>query len=261
VPYFPAAERALRAVARLVAAPEPRPAAAAAAVRLDGALPGDTALAEYQAKQLLAPQGIAFPAGRLVRTLDAARAAAAELGFPVVLKAQSKDLPHKSDAGGVIVGLRDETELCGGWAQLQVNLARSRPGLALDGVLVERMGARGVELIVGGRNDPEWGAVILVGFGGVQAELLKDVRLLPPDLQRDAIVNELQQLRCAPLLRGFRGAPALDVEAVAGIIATLGALLQAEPRIAEIDLNPVVVYPRGSGALALDALISLRPST
>ncbi|MFT3907703.1 MAG: acetate--CoA ligase family protein [Steroidobacteraceae bacterium] len=262
VPYFPSAERALRAVARLVAAPEPQPAAAAKpGVRLDGVLPAGVMMAEYQAKQLLAPLGVPFPVGRLVRTLDAAHAAAAELGFPVVLKAQSVDLPHKSDAGGVIVGLHDETELAAGWAQLQANLARNRPGLVLEGVLVECMGPRGVELIVGGRNDPEWGAVVLVGFGGVQAELLKDVRLLPPDLGAEAIIRELQQLRCAALLGGFRGAPPLDVEAVAGIMASLGALLQAEPRIAEIDLNPVVVYPRGSGALALDALIGLRPST
>jgi hypothetical protein len=117
------------------------------------------------------------------------------------------------------------------------------------------MGARGVELIVGAKSDPEWGPVILVGFGGVQAELLHDVRLLPPDLPHDAICAELRQLKSGALLDGFRGSPALDVDAVAGIIAGLGRLLLGTPAIREIDLNPVVVYPKGQGAVALDALI------
>ena len=125
----------------------------------------------------------------------------------------------------------------------------------LDGVLVEAMGARGTELIVGARNDPEWGAVILVGFGGVQAEILQDVRLLPPDLTHEAIVAELRLLKSGALLDGWRGAPALDVDAVADIIAATGRLLLGTPGIREIDLNPVVVYPKGQGAVALDALI------
>jgi len=122
-------------------------------------------------------------------------------------------------------------------------------------VLVEAMGARGVELIIGARNDPDWGAVILVGFGGVQAEILQDVRLLSPDLSRDAIIAELRALKSGALFDGWRGAPALDVDAVADIIATLGQLLRGTPEIREIDLNPVVVYPTDHGAIALDALI------
>ncbi|WP_174297693.1 acetate--CoA ligase family protein, partial [Sphingomonas bacterium] len=141
------------------------------------------------------------------------------------------------------------------WARLHADVAARAPGLALDGVLVEAMGARGIELIVGARNDPDWGPVILVGFGGVQAEILKDVRLLPPDLTPAAIVAELRALKSGALLDGWRGSPALDVEAVAGIIAALGRVLRGTPAIREIDLNPVVVYPRGQGAVALDALI------
>ena len=115
------------------------------------------------------------------------------------------------------------------------------------------MGARGLELIVGARNDPEWGPVILIGFGGVQAEVLKDVRLLPPGLPHDAIVAELRALKQGPLLGGWRGAAALDVNAVAAAIEGLGRALLGTPAIREIDLNPVVVYP--DGAVALDALI------
>jgi acyl-CoA synthetase (NDP forming) len=119
------------------------------------------------------------------------------------------------------------------------------------------MAERGVELIVGARNDPDWGPVILVGFGGVTAELLHDVRLLPADLPREAIIAALRTLRMAPLLDGFRGAPKMDVAAVADIVAALGQVVAATPAIREVDLNPVIVYPQGQGAIALDALITL----
>jgi acyl-CoA synthetase (NDP forming) len=198
---------------------------------------------------------VPFPRATLTTTLDEAQAAAEEMGWPVVLKAQSADLSHKSDAGGVIVGLADATALAAGWEKLAANIAQHRPGLILDGVLVEKMGNRGTELIVGARNDPEWGPVILLGFGGVMAELLHDVRLVPPDLTRDAIIAEMRKLKSAALFDGFRGSPALDIGAVADIVMAVGCLLAAEPSIREIDLNPVVVYPVGEGAVALDALM------
>lgn len=257
VPYFPSSERAVRSLARIFAwngragavqALEP--------IRLDD-LPGGV-VPEYRSKELLGPIGIPFPQAKLATTLEEAKAAAEALGYPIVLKAQSADLSHKSDAGGVIVGLADAQALVEGWQRLADNIAHHRPGLVLDGVLVEAMGERGTELIVGARNDPEWGPVILVGFGGVQAEVLQDVRLLPPGLDEAAIHAELDQLKSAALLHGFRGAPALDVKAVAGIVANVGRLLVGEPRIREIDLNPVILYAQG--AVALDALMLVDPA-
>ena len=155
----------------------------------------------------------------------------------------------------MIVGLRDEAALKAGWAKLIDNVGSSRPGLALDGVLVEAMGAPGVELIVGGRKDPEWGPVVVVGFGGVQAEILKDSRLLAPDANEPEILAELRKLKSAALLEGFRGSPPLDLEALVRIVRAIGRLLLDEPSVREVDLNPVVVHPRGEGALALDALM------
>ncbi|HKX55270.1 MAG TPA: acetate--CoA ligase family protein, partial [Xanthomonadales bacterium] len=138
---------------------------------------------------------------------------------------------------------------------LQDNIAQHLPGLELDGVLVEKMGHKGLELIVGGRNDPDWGPLILAGFGGVQAEILQDVRLLPADLTVAGIERELRLLKSAPLLDGYRGSPALDVAALAQLIVRIGQLLLAEPAIRELDLNPVLLYPRGQGVMALDALM------
>lgn len=258
IPYFPSTERALRALKRLNdfaerdftradTPPLPAPGLPVAG----GVVP------EYQAKHILAPLGIPFPHGAFCTSVEDALQAADRLGYPVALKAQSADLSHKSDAGGVILNLADADQLQAGWERLFANVAAYDPGLTLDGALLESMGARGTELIVGARSDPDWGPVILVGFGGVTAEILQDVRLLTPDLPIDAIIGELHQLKQAALLRGFRGTPALDVAAVAQIIATLGRILLTEPMIREIDLNPVILYPQG--AVALDALMLTAP--
>ncbi|NWK94506.1 CoA-binding protein [Sphingobium lactosutens] len=258
VTYLPTAERMLRALAR-IAAHRRRDAAVAAldAQPVAGLAQVGSTIPEHRSKAIMGAQGIAFPAFELAQSAAEAVAAADRLGYPVVLKAQSPELPHKSDAGGVIINLADADAVAAGWDRLMANLAASRPGLALDGVLVEGMAARGVELIVGARNDPHWGPTILVGFGGVAAELLHDVCLLPPDLTRDAIIAEIRTLRMAPLLDGFRGAPVMDIGAVADMVQRLAQMVAATPVIAEVDLNPVIVYPEGQGALALDALISL----
>ncbi|MCP3729606.1 acetate--CoA ligase family protein [Sphingomonas sp. MG17] len=253
VPYFPSADRAYRALrhlSKLATRDFARADAVPAALDLpSGVIP------EYRAKQLLAPLGIPFPAGGFAATVDDAKTVAARVGYPVAIKAQSAELSHKSDAGGVLLNIADDAALDTAWAKLYGNVAAYDAGIALDGAQVEAMGKRGVELIVGARNDPDWGPVILVGFGGVTAELLHDVRLLPVDLTHDAIVAELRALKQGALLDGYRGSPALDVDAVARLIAGLGRALSGTPSIREIDLNPVVVYPRGEGVVALDALI------
>jgi len=254
VPFFPSPERVFRALAHFTEFGARRSKALSVQEKRNlkvtlssGVMP------EYASKRVLAEIGIPVPRGVFVRTLGEAQSEAVKVGFPVALKAQSADLSHKSDAGGVVLNLTDPTSLAAGWDHLHSNIAKAKPGLILDGVLVEAMGKRGAELIVGARNDPEWGPVLLVGFGGILAEALHDVRLLPPDLSTNAIVEELYKLKSSALLRGFRGSPPLDVEAVAEVVARLGGLICARPEIAEVDINPVVAYP--SGAVALDALI------
>lgn len=253
VAYFPSPDRAFRAIARLAGAAPGMSEASGKPITAD--LPHGGVIPEYRAKQLLAPLGISFPEGGFAATFDEARAIAARVGYPVAIKAQAAALSHKSDAGGVILDLGDEAALAKGWERLFANVASHDAAITLDGAQVEKMGTRGTELIVGAKNDPEWGPVILAGFGGVQAELLHDVRLLPAGLSEAAIAAELRKLKSGALLDGYRGSPALDVDAVAGIIATVSRLLLGTPAIREIDLNPVVVYPEGQGAVALDALI------
>ncbi|NJC04401.1 acyl-CoA synthetase (NDP forming) [Sphingomonas kaistensis] len=253
VTYFPSPDRAFRALRHLIrAAAQDHGSAPASPIRLD--VPGGV-VPEYAAKRLLGPVGLPFPPGGFAASLEEAVKIAGEIGYPIALKAQAAALSHKSDAGGVILSIADEASLEAAWERLYGNVAAYDSAIALDGAQVEAMGKRGVELIVGARNDPEWGPVILVGFGGVTAELLHDVRLLPIDLPREAIVAELRALKQGALLDGYRGSPALDVEAVAALIETLGRVLAGTPSIREIDLNPVIVFPRGEGVVALDALI------
>ncbi|WP_294043587.1 acetate--CoA ligase family protein [Sphingomonas sp.] len=254
VPCFPSADRAFRALGQLARLAERdfERNAAPPLVLVD--LPAGV-VPEYRAKVLLAPAGIAFPKGGFAVDLSQAQGMAERIGFPVALKAQSAALSHKSDAGGVILNVADADALGRAWNALHDNIATHSPGLVLDGVLIEAMGARGTEMIVGARCDPDWGPVILVGFGGVQAELLHDVRLLAHGLTPGAVAAELRKLRLAPLLDGFRGSPPLDVDALADLVCRLGQVMAGTPAIREIDLNPVIVYPRGKGVVALDALI------
>ena len=256
VACFPSPERAIRALAhvtrlgcrdlrRRVVEVQPSPMLSI----------GSGMLPEYRSKELLKELGVVIPEGGLARSLDEALVIARRIGFPLALKAQAVELPHKSDVGGVVLGIASEDALTEGWVTLHRNLSNQRPGLKLDGVLVERMSQKGVELILGARNDPDWGPVLLAGFGGILAEAMNDTRLFPADLSKEAIVEELTKLRSATLLRGFRSTPALDIGAAAEIVAALGQLIRSAPRIIEIDVNPVVLYAQGSGAVALDALI------
>ena len=210
-------------------------------------------LSEWQSKQVLQALGIATPKGALAKTIDEAVAAAAKIGFPVAMKAQAAALAHKTEAGAVKLNLRSEGEVREAWQTLQDNVRRAQPGLALDGILVEKMAERGVELAIGAKRDPRWGPVLMAGLGGIFIEALADVRLLPPDLDDERIIAELKKLRAAKLLAGFRGAPPADLAAVAGTVRRLGQLMLARPEIVEIDLNPVFVHEKG--LTAADALI------
>lgn len=256
IPWFPSTERAYRAIARLAdlavrdltdRSGEPMPMPGLDAV--SGVVP------EYKAKELLRPLGITFPEGRFAADAAQAVEAAEALGYPVVMKAQAAALGHKSDAGGVILNLKSADEVREAFTRMYGSVQAYDAAIALDGVLIEKMGRMGTEMIVGARNDPEWGPVVLAGFGGVTAEILKDVKLFTPDLDQAAVHAGLLQLKQAAILKGYRGSPALDIAALAGLIVEVGRIMAGNPAIREIDLNPVIIHPEGEGVLPLDALM------
>jgi acyl-CoA synthetase (NDP forming) len=256
IPWFPSTERAYRAIARLADLAKRdltdrsgEPMAVPGLEAVSGVVP------EYKAKELLRPLGIHFPESRFAADAEQAVAAAEAIGYPVVMKAQAAALGHKSDAGGVILNLKSAEAVQGAFGRMYANVRDYDALIQLDGVLIEKMGRMGTEMIVGAKNDPEWGPVVLAGFGGVTAEILKDVKLFTPDLDQAAVHEGLLELKQAALLRGYRGSPALDVAALAELIVLVGRVMAGNSRIREIDLNPVIVHPEGEGVIALDALM------
>src|SRR6266540_2620591 len=216
---------------------------------------GKGAQPEWLGKKVLAAAGVRVPDGDLARTADEAVAVARCIGYPVVLKAQSAALSHKTEAGGVIVNLANESAVRAAWDTLVGNVKRAAPDITLDGVLVEKMSAKDIELMVGAKRDPDWGTVLLVGLGGIWVEALGDVQPLPAHADAAQIIEALRKLRSAKLLAGFRGALPADIGAVAQVVMAIGRLMQTVPELTEIDVNPLMVHPKGQGVTALDALI------
>jgi acetate---CoA ligase (ADP-forming) len=254
--FFRSPDRALRAMARATwygnAVTSTRPRAAVPELP-PYRIAATGALTEFQGKALLAMLGIAVPAGALARDPDNAREIAKQVGYPVVLKAQAAALAHKSDAGGVVLNIANDPALMRAWDGIAADVRKSQPGLPLDGMLVEAMAPPGLELVVGARREKSWGPILTVGLGGIWIEALHDIRILPAAIDRDGIIDELQKLKGAALLRGGRGTPAADLDAVADCVLRLGALIRGDARITEIEINPLRVYPKG--ALALDVLM------
>jgi acyl-CoA synthetase (NDP forming) len=210
---------------------------------------------EYTAKQYLTRIGIKVPEGELAKEVEDATRIAARIGYPVVLKAQHTSLEHKSDIGALVLGLANDADLRRAWARMVDRVRTARPDLTVDQMLVEKMAAPGIEMIVGARRDPSWGPVLLVGLGGIWTEILSDVRLLPADAAEEIILAKIAQLKSYRLLRGARGSPPRDCAALAKIVALLGELMLTRPELTEIDINPLIVYGEGQGAVAADALI------
>ena len=256
IPFFRSPERALRALAKATRYGQSQRQGDAAPISpaATAALADDCVIPEYRAKALFKAAGVSAPDGALATSLDEAKAAAAKMGYPVVLKAQSAALSHKSDAGGVALNLKDEAALTAAWQTMHERIKAGK-GITLDGVLVERMGPTGLEMILGAKRDPSWGAIIMVGLGGIWTELLQDVVLMPTDLTTDEILAKLRSLRVARVFDGYRGQGPLDIAALADAIAILSRFVAANPNVTEIDINPLIAFEAGKGVLALDALI------
>lgn len=219
-----------------------------------------TDLAEYEAKRVLADYGIAVTKEKLATSADEARKLAAEIGFPVALKVQSADIPHKTEAGGVRIGLADANAVAQAYEDILASSRAYAPQAKIDGVLVQSMVSGGVEIILGVNNDPLFGPAIMFGLGGIFAEVMKDVTFRLAPLSRFDAEEMIREVRAFPLLDGARGKPKADIAALADAIVRLSALaMDLKDEVAEIDINPLFVLPAGQGVVAGDALI--KPKT
>ncbi|WP_017762026.1 acetate--CoA ligase family protein, partial [Pseudacidovorax intermedius] len=214
-------------------------------------------LSELEAKQLLAQSGIALLPAAVAATREEARRLADGMGYPVVAKIASPDVVHKSDIGGVKVGIGDGAQVERAWDDIMASVRHHKPQAAIDGLLIEKMAPRGgFELMVGVTRDPVFGHVMTFGLGGIYVELLRDVtrRLLP--LRPADARAMVREMRCYPLLQGARGKPPADVAALERLLLAVSDFVMAHSaRLEEMDLNPVWVGSEGEGALPLDAVI------
>ena len=245
----------LASYAEAMARPLPEPF-----VPVSGALyPGlPHVVPEHLAKQVLAAW---LPEGRekLVTSADAAAEAAAWLGFPVVLKVQSSDLPHKTEAGGVRLGLGDRSSVAAAYDAMLAEVARYKPGAKIDGVLVQKMAPKGHELVIGMVNDPTFGPIMMVGMGGVTVELFGDVVHGPAPIDEAEADRMIRSLKSSPLLTGFRGAAPIDFTPVSRLVAALSrAALTLKDQVEEFELNPVILHADGSGLTVADALLTMK---
>jgi acetate---CoA ligase (ADP-forming) len=215
-------------------------------------------LDEVDARALLALYGIAGPREQLVGDADEAARAAKDIGYPVAVKIVSADLPHKTEAGAVTLGVNDEPALREACARMLASIARSHPGARVRGLLVQEMIGGGRELIVGVSHDPQFGPVVACGLGGVFVEVLRDVQRRVPPLDAGEARSMIADLAGAATLGEFRGRPTADLDAAVEVIRRLGQLaLDLEDRIAEVEINPLMVTP--TGAVAVDALVAVQP--
>jgi acyl-CoA synthetase (NDP forming) len=217
-------------------------------------------LCEYLARPLLAAYGIgADDAGKLAHSAGEAAAVAHAIGRPVALKVQSADIPHKTEAGAVALDLVGADAVRTAYDRVFAAARRHAPGAHIDGVLVQAMAPPGREVIVGVNRDPTWGLLLMVGLGGVLVEALGDVALAPVPLDHAAARALIGRLTSAAMLGPYRGQPPADIDALADLMMRLSQLASDhDDTIAEIDLNPVIVHPRGEGVSVVDALIVKR---
>jgi acetyl-CoA synthetase (ADP-forming) len=264
--YFDRTEDALRTLALLASYDTLRASAAPAPVRPAG-LPQARALAlpegpltEGEVKRLLASYGVTVATERPAATPEAAATAAAALGFPVVLKAVSRRIVHKSDVGAVRLGLATPDDVTAAARQMFDTLRAVGLDTGLEGFSVQPMIRGEIEVIVGARRDPHFGAVVVVGLGGIAVEILSDVALAPAPVSPARAGALIASLRGAPLLTGARGRPPVDVVAIADVVSRVSWLAaDLGPRLGDLEVNPLIVRRHGEGAIAVDGRATLNP--
>ncbi|MBB3731634.1 acetate--CoA ligase family protein [Nonomuraea dietziae] len=227
---------------------------------LDKALAeGRTALTAPEGRRICQEYGIATPGEGLATSADEAVRLAEELGFPVVMKIVSPDILHKTDAGGVLVGLKNAEEVASGYERILANASAYNPQATVDGIQIQQLVSGGHEVIIGAVTDPTFGKVVAFGLGGVLVEVLKDVTFRLAPLSGDDALGMLDDIRAAEVLRGARGARPASRQALATMIERVGALVGDFPEITEVDLNPVFAGPDGAIAADVRLLIGELP--
>lgn len=230
-------------------------------ISLLGSLPSDhgVTLTESLSKQVLKAYDIQVTREETVYDAGKAVAAANSIGYPVVMKILSPDLPHKSDAGGVVLNLNGDDAVLKAYDDIIANARKYNTNAKIEGVLVQEMLPAGLEVIVGIKSDPVFGPAVVLGLGGIFVEVLKDASTRVAPLMEEDAREMIDELKGSSVFRGVRGAKPADLDALVSVILKVSRLaVELEDKIAELDINPLIVYEKGKGLVAADALIVLK---
>ena len=216
---------------------------------------GRTYLLEPEAKTVCMEYGIPVTKFRVAKNTEEAVRFAEETGYPVVLKIVSPDIIHKFDVGGVILDLKSSKEVKDAYKRMLVNVKKHKPDAKIVGVLMQEMIPPSTEIIVGATKDPQFGPALMFGLGGIFVEILKDVSFRIAPITRSDAQEMITEVKGYPILRGYRGQPPADINAIIEILLNTSRLVMDHPEIKELDLNPILVYEKG--AKTVDARIIL----
>ena len=223
---------------------------------IDGAVRnGRTFLLANEGAAVMRAAGITMPQSKIARSIKEAVTFAGEIGYPVVMKVVSKDILHKSDAGGVLLDLDDEKEVVVGYEAIMHHCRVYKPNAVIEGIEVAEMVKKGIELIIGARRDPSFGPVIMCGLGGIYVEIMKDISFRAVPVNRGIALSMLEEIRSYPLLLGARGEEKKDIESVIDTIIKISTIIRTCERITDIEVNPIEVYDAKNGIKAVDARI------
>ena len=214
-----------------------------------------TLLSEVEAKAALAEAGVSVTVTSLAQTREEAAAQAEAIGYPVALKIVSPNVAHKSDVGGVVLGLESHEEVAEAYDEIIASVSAAQPGATIKGVSVQQMAAPGAEVIVGVTTDPQFGPVMMFGLGGIMVEVLGDVSFRLAPLGEGDARDMIDEIQGRQVLDGARGQPPVDITAIEGMLDRVSEFAAAHPDVSELDLNPVIASP--DGAIAVDARIVL----
>jgi acetyltransferase len=218
---------------------------------------GRVELGELEAREVIEAYGMRLPQSRLARSPEEAVQIASEIGYPVVMKISSPDILHKSDIGGVKVGLADSTSVRDNFELIEYRARKYSPNARVWGMLIQEMVRKGREMLVGVSRDPQFGPLVAVGMGGIYVEVLKDVAFRLAPISKQEVHSQVRAIRTFPLLRGVRGDPPADIDMIEDVVLRISQLVTDFPEIVEMDINPLVVHNQGEGAIVLDARIIL----
>jgi acyl-CoA synthetase (NDP forming) len=220
---------------------------------------GRTTLTEIESKQVFNSVGVNTIETKLASSQQEAVSLSERIGFPVVLKIASADISHKSDAGGVRVGLKNKTEVKKAYKEIMASARQKYPSANIEGVSVQSLARPGIEIIIGMFKDPQFGPVLMFGLGGILVEVLKDVSFRIVPLERRDAREMIKEIKGYPLLQGYRGQEPADIPYLEDLLLKISDFVEQTPEIKEIDLNPIFAYK--DGAVVVDARIVLKEDT